>query len=102
MAIRDGFDTARRQLEDYVRRRRAEIKLHAAIPHGQIAELFPQDDYGMIASADGREIYFHRNSLLNAEFDELQAGTSVRFVEEMGDKGPQASSVQVESKHHAM
>lgn len=96
VAIRDGFDAARRQLEDYVRRRRAEIKLHASIPHGQITELHPQDNYGMIASADGREIYFHRNSLLNADFDELQAGTSVRFVEERGDKGPQASSVQVE------
>lgn len=71
------------------------------IPHGQITELFPQDDYGMIASADGREIYFHRNTLLNADFDNLQAGISGRFVEQMGDKGPQASSIQVEGKHHA-
>ena len=43
------------------------------IPHGQIAELFPQDDSGMIALAAGREIYFHRNSLLNADIDKLQA-----------------------------
>jgi cold shock CspA family protein len=71
-------------------------------PHGQIAELFPQDDYGMITSADGREIYFHRNSLLNADFDKLREGTSVRYVEEAGDKGPQASSVRVESKHHVV
>lgn len=102
VAVRDAFDAARRQLEDYVRRRRADIKVHASIPHGEIAALFPQDDYGMIAAADGREIYFHRNSLLNANFDELQAGTSVRFVEEMGDKGPQASSVRVEGKHHVV
>jgi cold shock CspA family protein len=45
----------------------------------------------MIASADGRKIYFNRNSLLNADFDKLQAGTSLRFVEEAGNKGPQAS-----------
>ena len=71
------------------------------IPHGQTTELFPQDDYGMIASADGREIYFYLNSLLNADFNKLQAGTSVCFVEEMGEKGPQASSVRVEGEHHA-
>jgi cold shock CspA family protein len=72
------------------------------IPHGQTTELFPQDDYGLIASADGRENYITRNNLLNADFNKLQAGTSVRFVEEMGDKGPQASSVQVEGKHQVV
>jgi ribosomal subunit interface protein len=30
VAIRDAFDAARRQLEDYVRRRRADIKPHAS------------------------------------------------------------------------
>ena len=72
------------------------------IPHGQIAELFPQDDYGKITSADGREIYFHRVSLLNTDINKLQAGISARFVEEMGDKGPQVSSVRVEGKHHVV
>lgn len=31
VAIRDAFDSARHQLEDYVRRWRAEIKLHASV-----------------------------------------------------------------------
>ena len=31
VAIRDAFDAARNQLEDYVRRRRAKIMLHAAV-----------------------------------------------------------------------
>lgn len=30
VAVRDSFDAARRRLEDYVRRRRGEIKTHAA------------------------------------------------------------------------
>lgn len=30
VAIRDAFDTARRELEDWVRRRRGEVKHHAA------------------------------------------------------------------------
>lgn len=35
VAIRDAFEIARRQLEEYVRRRRAELKLHGTLSHGQ-------------------------------------------------------------------
>jgi cold shock CspA family protein len=31
--------------------------------------------------------------VLNAEFDELEVGMEVRFHEEPGDQGPQASTV---------
>jgi len=100
VAIRDAFDAARRQLEDYVRIRRNKVKVHETEPHGRIKQLFPQNDYGIIETADGREIYFHRNSILDANFDKLEEGTSVRFNEEMGDNGPQASTVHIEGKHH--
>jgi hypothetical protein len=33
VALRDAFDAARRQLEDYARRRRHEVKTHAERPH---------------------------------------------------------------------
>ena len=101
VAIRDAFDAARRQLEDYVRIRRNKVKVHEAEPHGRITQLFPQEGYGIIETPDGREIYFHRNSILDANFDKLEEGTSVRFSEEMGDDGPQASTVHIEGKHHA-
>lgn len=100
VAIRDAFDAARRQLEDYVRRRRGDVKYHEAEPHGQIAQLFPAEDYGIIKSSDGREIYFHRNSVLDADFDKLEEGARVHFSEEIGENGPQASTVHVEGKHH--
>jgi cold shock CspA family protein len=58
------------------------------------------EDYGRIASVDGGDIYFHRNSVLNLDFDALEIGTEVRFVERTGDEGPQASSVWVVGKHH--
>ncbi len=96
VAIRDAFQAAHRQLEDYVRRRRAEVKTHEAPPHGAISELYPHEDYGLIETSDGREVYFHRNSVLNADFDKLEIGARVHFTEEMGEKGPQASSVHVE------
>jgi cold shock CspA family protein len=49
--------------------------------------------YGFIAAKDGSETYFHRNSVRHRAFDRLQIRSKVRFVEEMGEKGPQASTV---------
>jgi len=48
---------------------------------------------GFIATADGQELYFHRNSVLEDAFDRLEVGTEVRFAEEQGNEGPQASTV---------
>jgi len=100
IAIRDAFDSIRRQLEDYARTRRGEVKSHEVPRHGRIIEIYTDSDYGRIESADGRLIYFHRNSVLDADFDGLKIGTEVRFDEEMGERGPQASTVYLIGKHH--
>jgi len=100
VAIRDAFDAARRQLEDYLRQRRGVVKTHEVTPHGRITQLFPHEDYGVIETSDNREIYFHRNSVIDQDFDKLEIGMPVHFAEEMGEKGPQASTVHIESKHY--
>ena len=100
VAIRDAFDAVRRQLEDYVRRRRGVVKEHEAPPHGRVAELYP--DHGKIETGDSRLVYFHRNSVVDTNFERLDIGTEVRFVEEMGELGPQASTVHVVGKHHVV
>ena len=100
VAIRDTFDVARRRLEDYARRQRQNVKTHEVPPHGKVSELFPDMDYGRISTPDGRSVYFHRNSVLNAGFDALKLGSEVRFAEEAGDEGPQATTVRVIGKHH--
>lgn len=102
VSIRDAFNAARRQLEDYVRRRRGEIKTHESEAYGAIKNLFPYEDYGVIETPDGREVYFHRNSLVDANFDKLEEGARVHFVEVAGEQGPQASTVHVEGKHHVI
>ncbi len=93
VAIRDAFDAARRQLEDYVREMRGTVKAHEPPGQGQIVRLHPDDGYGFIGTADGREVYFHRNSLVGGDFDRLHAGDTVRFSEEPGEQGPQAATV---------
>ncbi len=96
VALRDAFRAVRRQLEDYERERHPPRKTHIGPPHGWISELHPEEDFGRIETEDGRFIYFHRNSVVNAAFEQLSVGTEVRFDEELGDLGPQASTVHVE------
>lgn len=95
VALRDSFDAARRQLEDFARKQRGDVKRHGEPPVAVISSLFPEKGYGFLTTSDGREIYFHRNSLLNRDFRHLRTGMKVRFAEEEGDKGPQASTVTV-------
>ncbi|MBI1902554.1 MAG: HPF/RaiA family ribosome-associated protein [Planctomycetia bacterium] len=100
VVVRDAFKEARRKLQDYVREVQGHKKAHQAPAHGRIHELFPDDDYGFIETADGREIYFHANSLLDVPLAKLKLGMDVRYVEELGDKGPQATSVRLVGRHH--
>ncbi|MEW6109727.1 MAG: HPF/RaiA family ribosome-associated protein [Nitrospirota bacterium] len=98
VAIRDAFDAARRKLEDFSGRQRQDVKYHDETPHARISALFPDRGYGFLLTQDGREIYFHRNSVINCDFNRLKIGEEVRFVEEEGEKGPQASTVSIIGK----
>jgi cold shock CspA family protein len=97
--LRDAFDEMRRQLEDHVRRRRGDVKAHETPSHARVVRLFPESGYGFLETPEGREVYFHRNSVVDANFEDLTAGTEVRFVEELGEKGPQASSLTPVGRH---
>lgn len=99
VAIRDAFAAARRQLQDLARKRQGQVKQHETPSHGRVSRLFPDESYGFIESADGRELYFHANSVIDG-FKSLSVGSEVRFSEEMGIKGPQATTVHIVGKHH--
>jgi cold shock CspA family protein len=99
LTIRDAFDAARRKLQDYARRRRGVLKVREGSPHARIAKLFPDEGFGFLETPDGREIYFHENSVLDSDFGGLEIGTEVHFAEEQGEKGPQATTVRPVSHH---
>jgi ribosomal subunit interface protein len=101
VAVRDAFDAARRKLEDYERRVRGAVKLHETMPHARVSKLFSDQGYGFLEAPGGYEVYFHRNSVLNNAFDRLTVGTEVRFAEEQGEKGPQASTVMMIGKRRS-
>jgi cold shock CspA family protein len=95
VAIRDAFNAAGRKLQDHARRRRGKVKVHQPAAVARVSKLFPAEDYGFLQTPNGREVYFHKNSVLSPGFDRLEIGAQVHFAEEMGEKGPQASTVRV-------
>ena len=95
VAVREAFDIARRRLQDYGRRQRGTAKAPARQPRGRVAQLFPIDEYGYIEAQDGHEVYFQKSSVLKGAFDRLTIDSAVSFVEESGEKGPQASTVKL-------
>ncbi len=100
VAIRDAFDAIKRGLEDYARRLRRDIKTLEKPPRGHVLRLVRDDGgFGFIQTEDGREIYFNSKSVLNGQYEQLQVGMEVRFSEESGEKGPQASTVELVSSH---
>jgi ribosomal subunit interface protein len=95
VAVRDAFNNATRLLEEHARRKRGEVKVHEAPPAGRIIRIFPEQSYGFIITSDHREIYFHRNSVVNDDFNRLAFGVPVTFIEEQGEEGPQAARVAI-------
>jgi cold shock CspA family protein len=99
VALRDAFDSARRKLEEYARVRRNEVKENARTPRAKVSKLFPEDGYGFLETAEGRQLYFHSHSVPQNAFARLAIGDEVTFVEKEGEKGPQASTVKPVGRH---
>ena len=60
-----------------------------------MAETTPGEDFAFLMTKEGGLLYFHRNSLLAGDFDALERGDEVYYVEDMGDTGPVASKVRL-------
>jgi len=93
VAVREAFEVARRRLQDFARKQRGTVKVHAGPPRGRVVRLGKV--YGFIEAGDGREVYFNRKSVLGRGLKRLRVGSPVSFAEERGEKGPQASTVRV-------
>lgn len=90
-AIRDAFDAAERQVQDYKQRLRGEIKPHPSPVHGVVSQI--EDDHGFLTTNTGSSLYFHRNALLDGGFEALRPGDAVHYIETVGDTGPIAQKV---------
>ncbi len=97
--INDAFQALRRQLEKTKGMQENNIKVPVEGPDTAIViRKFEDEGYGFVRTLTGEEVYFHRNSVLNNDFDRIEIGTGVRIVQTEGQKGPQASTVQIVDK----
>ena len=90
----DAIHAMERRLKELAQRRRGEVKHHEEQDVDAVVKSV-SDDHGFLQTRDGREVYFHAHSVLGTPFEELQSGMGVSFTEEVGEKGPQASSLRV-------
>jgi CspA family cold shock protein len=50
--------------------------------------------FGFIATANGRELFFHMSSVGGTTFEALQKGQRVTYTEAAGHKGPRAEKIR--------
>lgn len=94
-----AFDAARHQLKKLVEKQQGQVKTHPQQEkEAFVIRLHTEKGYGFIKTQEGRELYFHRNSVLNDDFDRLEIGTGVRYAADAGDEGPKASTVHIIDK----
>lgn len=96
VALRDAFEAMERQLRKYRQKLARETKTHDSGPQGRVEEIDHARGFGEISTTDGRLVYFHRNAVVDGDFDRLSAGDPVELVVQgkESDKGPQASTVK--------
>lgn len=98
VALRDAFDSMKRQLEDLVRKRRGQEKQHPVPLHGEIVSMDDQGGFGFIRTAAGDEYYFSRDNVASTPFEHVETGKTVQFIPDLGGEGLQAKRVSL-GKH---
>lgn len=62
---------------------------------GKIKKLVRERGFGFISDTDGREVFFHQSSIIDAQFDALKEEQEVEFEIEQSPKGPRAVNVRI-------
>jgi cold shock CspA family protein len=93
--LHNAFTIARRKIiDDSAQKQR--IRVRPQTEYGAvISRIFRKKGYGFLVTDSGRSIFFHRSSVVGDEFDLLEEGTGVWFIEREGEKGPWASTVRI-------
>lgn len=98
VALRDAFDSMRRQIEDKVRRQRGQRKHHPTPLHGEVVRLDAGSRSGFIRTAEEDEYRFDSDNVVDDAYDRLEVGAQVQFLPELAGQGRQAKRVSA-GKH---
>jgi len=97
--VREAFHAMERQVKELAERQRGGKREDPdAGQTGVVTTINKEKRFGIIKTNDGRDIYFNEGAVLHHDFDRIEPGTSVRYVDGPGDEGPRASTVQVLDK----
>jgi hypothetical protein len=86
----------KRKLQDYRRKQIHLTRYKDLALRGRVVEIAPPANYGFIETHDGRKIRFTSNNVVDYNFEKLDIGDLVRFVE--AENG--ASAVHFVGKCH--
>ncbi len=101
--VRETFDAAKRQAGKLSEKKSGRVKPHPEHEvQAVISKLFHGEDYGFVRTLNERDVYFHRNSVVYGDFEELAVGDGVALEVTQGEKGLQATSLRlIESRARA-
>ncbi|MHA6262132.1 HPF/RaiA family ribosome-associated protein [Arenibacterium sp. CAU 1754] len=98
VALRDSFNTARRQLLGQLHRHDpVQVKSHPEKAQGTVVDVFPTDGFGFLETPGGEELYFQRDSMATEEWDDISVGSTLHFSRMDGEKGPYAVNLSLRS-----
>jgi len=96
VAVRDAFAAMAQELKRWKAQIKGDVKTHGGPLQGKVVEIHHDEGYGQIIATDHRLIYFHKNSVVDGNFEDLQPRDTVELVVKTGESeiGPQASTVR--------
>ncbi|NBC96464.1 MAG: cold shock domain-containing protein [Deinococcus-Thermus bacterium] len=99
VAIRDAFDAATRQLEDYAATLRGDVKTLDHAPHAKVIRMFADQGFGFVLMPDGEEVYFDAGAV-EGQLEDLTVGDEVRvsIADDRSQEGTRASHVAAVGK----
>jgi len=96
---RRAFDAIERQLKEHGERlREARRDASQEDAPGIVIVIDKEKRYGIIKTVEGRDIYFTDKAVLHDDFERIEIGTAIRYVDQPGEDGPRASTVEIVEK----
>jgi cold shock CspA family protein len=97
-AIYQAFEKAEQQLKDLkqIYQTNSRIAAKADLSFlGRVVEIYPLEDYGYLLNKDNKRLYFHRDAIVEGDFDYLKNGDEAHYTEERSTGGPRASKIWI-------
>lgn len=97
--VRRAFDAIERQLKEHTERLRENQREHSDEDQpGTVIVIDKEKRFGIIKTVAGRDIYFTDKAVLHDDFERIEIGSAVRYIDQPGDNGPRASTVEIVEK----